>query len=328
MVINLLLLLVALVILTVGAEGLVRGASRLALRLGISNFVVGLTVVGFGTSAPELAASVASVSSGHPGIALGNVIGSNIMNIALVLGISAMILPIPVSRTVVRRETWVVIATSFLPYLALLSGGTLERWMGILYLVLLGGFFVLVWRTSRSHDTVPEADEVAKLRLKSGIGPVCFEIVLMLVGIVMLVLGADMLVEHASDLARGMGVSELVIGLTIVAFGTSAPELVTSLVATFRGNSDLGVGNVLGSCVFNILGILGITIIVVPIEVPTSTFFFDLPVMIGLALACIPILLTRSSISTTLLYVGWPADQLEDRTDSSIQPPPSTSRPS
>ena len=214
--------------------------------------------------------------------------------------------------------------------------------MGILYLALLAGFFFLVWWSSRTHGSVPAADEVAKVRPEPGLAAVGFEVVLVLVGIVMLVFGADLLVANASGLARAMGVSELVIGLTIVAFGTSAPELVTSLVATFRGNADLGVGNVLGSCIFNILGILGITIIVVPVEVPRSMFLFDLPVMIMLALACLPILFTGGRITrgeglalltgwlvyTVLLYVGWPADQLNERTDSSIQPPPSTSRPS
>ena len=156
----------------------------------------------------------------------------------------------------------------------------------------------------------------------------------------LLTFGADMLVDSATELARAFGVSELVIGLTIVAGGTSAPELVTSVMSTLRGKSDLSVGNVLGSCVFNILGILGITAVVVPIEVPSSVFFFDLPLMVILALACLPFFFSGGRISriegavllsiwmayTVLLYVGWPAKSLDSDTDSSIQPPPSTTR--
>ena len=342
MAIDLLLLCLSIIILLIGAEAMVRGASRLALRLGISAFVVGVTVVGFGTSAPELAASLTSVTSGHPEIALGNVIGSNIMNIALVLGISAIVLPIPVRKNVVRKETLIVIGVAFLPYLAFLSGGRLERWMGILFVIMLIAFLYYTWRSSRDEGGTPEEEEIERVKPKAGLASMTSELVLVCGGIALLVLGANVLVSSASNVARTMGVSELVIGLTIVAGGTSAPELVTSLVATFRGNADLGVGNILGSCVFNILGILGITIVVVPIEVPASVFAFDLPVMITLSVACLPIFFTGKGISrwegvlllagwliyTVLLYVGWPASQEDDRTAASIQPPPSTMRSS
>jgi cation:H+ antiporter len=340
MVTNLLLLIVSLVILVVGAEGLVRGASRLALRLGVSAFVVGVTVVGFGTSTPELAASLSSVISGHSEIALGNVVGSNIMNIALVLGVTAIIKPIPVKLNLVRRETIVVILVSLLPFLALMSGGVIERWLGGIFLLLLVAFLYWTWRTSRREGGAPEEIQVAEVSPPTGPVPVFVELLLIVIGIIMLAFGANMLVDSATELARAFGVSELVIGLTIVAGGTSAPELVTSLMAILRGKADLSVGNVLGSCIFNILGILGITAVVVPIEIPSSVFFFDLPVMVILALACLPFFFSGGRISrvegavllaiwmayTVLLYVGWPAKSLDSDTDSSIQPPPSTTR--
>jgi len=335
---NLLLLVVSLVILILGAEGLVRGASRLALRIGVSAFVVGITVVGFGTSAPELAASLRSATSGHPEIALGNVVGSNIMNIALVLGLTALIRPIPVSLNLVRRETIVVILVSILPVIALFNGGVLTRWMGGLFIVLLMIFLYWTWRSSRGDGGAPEEHEASEITPSTGAGQVILELLLIVVGIVMLAWGADLLVTSATNLARAFGVSELVIGLTVVAGGTSAPELVTSLLAIYRGKADLSVGNILGSCVFNILGILGITVLVVPIEIPMSMFVFDIPLMALLAIACLPIFFSGGRISriegaimlaiwmayTVLLYVGWPANALDSETAESIQPPPST----
>ena len=316
---QILLLISSLIILVVAAEGLVRGASKLALRLGVSHFVIGVVVIGFGTSAPELAASLASATTGHGELALGNVVGSNIMNIALVLGITALIKPIPIARELVRKETLIVIVVSLLPYLALTSGGTLERWMGALFVIVLACFITWSWRRSRETGGTPEEEELDEVKPKPGIRPVLAEGLMLVAGILMLTLGATLLVESASTLARSMGVSELVIGLTIVAGGTSAPELVTCLVATMRGKTDLGIGNILGSCVFNILGILGITVIVVPLNVPSSMFTLDLPIMIGLAFVCIPLFFTGKGINryegagllaawityTILLYVGW-----------------------
>ena len=340
MVTNLLILIGSLAILIVGAEALVRGASRLALRLGISAFVVGITVVGFGTSAPELAASLRSATTGHPEIALGNVVGSNIMNIALVLGLTALIRPIPVSLNLVKRETIVVILVSLLPLVALFNGGVLERWMGGIFILFLIVFLYWTWRSSRREGGAPEELEAAAITPQSGTGSVAIEVLLILIGIAMLAYGASLLVDSATKLARAFGVSELVIGLTIVAGGTSTPELVTSLMAIFRGKADLSVGNILGSCVFNILGILGITVLVVPINIPNSMFLFDIPLMALLAIACLPIFfsggrITRSEgilmlgiwvVYTVLLYVGWPANSLDSDTEASIQPPPSTTR--
>ena len=356
------LLILSIAVLVAGAEILVRGATRLALRVGISPFVVGLTVVGFGTSAPELAASIASARTGHAEIAVGNVIGSNIMNVALVLGLTAMIMPIPVSRTVVQREVGITIATSFVPYAALLSGGTIGRGLGVAMVAGLGVFLGWTFLESRRDPSLPVEVEEPEVTPRSGVIHVLTDLGFVAFGIAMLVFGAGMLVDSASAIARELGVSELVIGLTIVAGGTSAPELATSLVAVWRGRSDLGVGNILGSCVFNVLGILGITAIVTPIDVPREVFVFDLPIMILAAVACLPIMFTGHRINrwegvlltagfvayTVMLFAGWPfpADRgdvspdaattsvvspagFDDyRTAASIQAPPSTSSPS
>ncbi len=335
MAIDLLILLLSIAVLIFGAEILVRGAGRLALRLGVSPFVIGLTVVGFGTSAPELAAAIASATSGHGEIAIGNVIGSNIMNVALVLGVTAMVMPIPVSREVVRREVTVTILVSFVPFLALLNGNFVTRPLGGVMIAGLGVFLYWSFRAGREDGGMPIEAEVPDAPPASGPARSVVDLLLVAIGIAMLVLGADLLVDAATSLARRFGVSELIIGLTIVAGGTSAPELATSLVAVWRGRSDLGVGNILGSCVFNVLGILGATALVVPIEIPREAFLFDLPVMILTALACLPIMFTGHRINrwegfvltagfvvyTVLLFAGWPFPADRNGTPGDVLPP-------
>ncbi|MFM1832372.1 MAG: hypothetical protein RLZZ461_688 [Planctomycetota bacterium] len=363
------ILILALALLMGGAEFLVRGASRLARRLGLSPFTIGVTVVGFGTSTPELAASIASARSGHGEIALGNVVGSNIMNIALVLGVCALVRAIPVSRQQLKWEVWTTILVSTLPFLALLNHDTLDQTLGI---PMLAGLIAFLWWSIRrggesepSNGEEPATGEAITSHVRRPVGKVLplFEMFAMIVvGLVMLAMGANWLVESATTIARGLGVSEMVIGLTIVAGGTSAPELATSLIAIRRGNADLGVGNILGSCIFNILGILGITAIVAPIEIPSEAFSFDLPVMLVTAILCWPFMLDDLQIDkregailtavfviyTVMLFAGWPfpADRGKPlgggsttsavspiepddyRTAASIQAPPSTSSPS
>ena len=335
---NLLLLLLSIGVLVAGAELLVRGAGRLALRFGVSHFVIGVTVVGFGTSAPELAASIASATTGHAEIAVGNVIGSNIMNVALVLGLTAMVMPIPVSRLVVRREVLVTIGVSFVPFLAIFNGGVIGRPLGGMMAVGLAAFLYWTFRTSRDEGGMPIEAEIPDEPPRSGWMRSAIDLSLVLIGIVMLVFGADFLIGAATNIARALGVSELLIGLTVVAGGTSAPELATSLVAVWRGRSDLGVGNILGSCIFNLLGIMGVTALVVPLEIPREVFLFDLPVMIASAVACLPIMFTGHRINrwegfvltagfivyTTLLFVGWPFPA--DR-DSAMNPPAAVVEP-
>jgi len=309
------LLAVSLLVLTLGAEGLVRGSVALAKRMGVSSFFIGLTIVGFGTSTPELATSVTAAVRGSADIAVGNVVGSNICNIALILGVASLICPIALKLDVVRREVLVVIAVALVPWIALTSGGRLERWQGAAMLAGLAAYLWVGYVRGR-RDAQREAEAEAERELEREIGvdrpgrasrPV-LSVLLVLVGLGLLVGGSYGLVASASEIARGLGVSELVIGLTIVAVGTSAPELFTSVVAAVRGQPDLAVGNVLGSNVFNVLGILGLTCLVTPQAVSPQILAFDVPVMVGASVACVPIMLSGARISRAegvLLLCGY-----------------------
>ena len=288
-----------LVLLVVGAEALVRGASRLALAVGISPLVVGLTVVAFGTSSPELAVSIRSALAGSADLALGNVVGSNIFNILFILGASALIVPLLVARQLVRQEVPVMIGVSLLLF-ALALDGRIGRGDGILLLALLIGYTIfLVWQSRRQHqaDDAGLPDDVSASAGWQSRPPA--QLLLVAAGLGALVLGATWLVEAAVGFARYLGVSELVIGLTIVAAGTSLPEVATSIVAALRGQRDIAVGNAVGSNVFNILGVLGIASMASPagITVAPSVLAFDLPIMIAVALACLPIFFTGNLIA-------------------------------
>ncbi|WP_305041876.1 calcium/sodium antiporter [Geoalkalibacter sp.] len=302
------LFLVGLVALIGGAELLVRGASALAAAWGISPLVIGLTVVAFGTSAPELAVSVLSAWNGQPGIAMGNVVGSNIANVLLILGLSALAAPLLVARQVVRLEVPIMIGTSLLLVLLALDG-RVGRIDGFL---LFGGCLAYtVWTVRRSRREEHQNDVPAPASgnpwLQGG---------LILAGLVCLGVGSHWLVNGAVAIARIFGVSDLVIGLTVVAVGTSLPELATSVLASLRGQRDIAVGNVVGSNIFNILCVLGLSAAVVPGGVPValSALTFDLPVMVAVALACLPIFFTGHLIARWegglfflyyLAYVGY-----------------------
>ena len=295
-----LLFFLGLVLLVVGAEALVRGASRLALSVGISPLVVGLTVVAFGTSAPELAVSLQSAASGSADLALGNVVGSNIFNILFILGLSALIVPLLVARQLVRQEVPVMIGISLL-LLALALDGRVGRGDGVLLLGLLLAYTAFLVYQSRRQNQGGDAG-LADGVLASSPGwesrPAA-QLLLIAAGLGSLVLGATWLVNAAVSFAQYLGVSELVIGLTIVAAGTSLPEVATSIIAALRGQRDIAVGNVVGSNVFNILGVLGLSSMVSPagIAVAPSVLAFDLPVMIAVALACLPIFFTGNLIA-------------------------------
>lgn len=315
MVASLLLMLLSLLLLTVGAELLVRGSSTLALRAGISPFVVGMTIVGFGTSAPELAASVTAALREVPEIAVGNVVGSNIANVLLVVGVIALVKPIPVDSRSVMRDILLLVGVSLLPYAALATGGVLGRTMGVLFFAGLVVFLVRSWRSGRQS---PEEPPPAGSDWRASWW---FNALLAAAGIAVLVSSSALLVDSAVSVATAMGVSELVVGLTIVAVGTSMPELVTSLVAALRGRSDLGLGNIVGSGIFNILGILGLTAAVHPIEIAPQVFRFDMPLMILAAAILMPFAATGRRIGRlegatlaasfaaylALLYLGVPA---------------------
>jgi len=297
---ELLLFLLGLVLLVAGAEALVRGASRLALSFGIAPLVVGLTVVAFGTSAPELAVSVQSAVSGRADLALGNVIGSNILNILLILGMAALIVPLLVARQVVRQEVPVMLGVSLLLF-ALALDGRIGRGDGLVLAGLLLAYTAfLVHQSRRQHQGgdagLPEgmgASSPGWERHPAG------QLLLIAAGLGALVLGATWLVDAAVGFAQYLGVSELVIGLSIVAVGTSLPEVATSIIAALRGQRDIAVGNVVGSNVSKILGVLGVSAIVSPagIAVAPSVLAFDLPVMIAVALTCLPIFFTGNLIA-------------------------------
>ena len=289
-----------LLLLTAGAELLVRGAERLAASIGISPLVIGLTVVAFGTSAPELAVSVQAGLSGQENIALGNVVGSNVLNVLFILGVSALLSPLVVSAKLVRVEVPIMIGVSAL--LALMAcDGRLGRLDGTLLfgglLVYTAGSILFGLRekkaTGQKHLVARGHSEATRRGLWSR------SISSVLGGLILLVLGARWLVEAAVFMARFLGVDDLVIGLTIVSAGTSLPEIATSIVASLRGERDIAVGNVVGSNIFNILGVLGLTALVMPqgISVSPAAIRFDIPVMIVVAAACLPIFFTENRIS-------------------------------
>jgi cation:H+ antiporter len=296
---DIVLFIAGLLLLVLGAEGLVRGASRIASALGISPLVIGLTVVAFGTSSPELAVSVKSAIAGQADLALGNVIGSNILNVLLILGASAVIVPLVVSQRLVRFDVPVMIVLSLMTLLLSLDG-VIGLADGILLLI---GLVVYIWylvHGSRRQNAT-ESDEFAKEFGAPARTPMewVFNIVLVLGGLALLVLGSDWFTSSAVSFARLLGISEMIIGLTLVALGTSLPELVTSVIAAIRGERDIAVGNIVGSNIFNIMGVLGVAGILAPagVGVTDAVLAFDMPVMIVVAFACLPIFFTGGDIS-------------------------------
>ena len=249
-------LLLGLALLVAGAELLVRGASRLALRFGISPLVIGLTVVAFGTSAPELAVSVQSGLAGQSGIAVGNIVGSNIFNVLMVLGLSALITPLVVSQQLVRLDVPLMIGASMLLWIMALDG-RIGLFDGLLLTSGIMAYTVFAIQQSRKESAPVQAEYAQELGEgeNTWVGRLPVQITLIIGGLALLVLGAHWLVDSAVAIARTLGVSEVIIGLTIVAAGTSLPELATSVVAAMRGEREIAVGNVIGSCLFNLLSI-------------------------------------------------------------------------
>lgn len=297
---TLLMLAAGLVLLVLGAEMLVKGASRLAAVIGISPLVIGLTIVAFGTSAPELAVSVGAAWSGSADLALGNVVGSNIFNVLFILGLSALIAPLVVAQQLVRLDVPLMIGASLVVLLMGLNGN-IERWEGLLLFGGIVAYTVFLIRQSRKETNPQVQAEYAEAfgDDKAGGKHHLLNGVYILGGLALLVLGSNWLVNGAVQIAQHFGVSELVIGLTIVAAGTSLPEVATSVIASIRGERDIAVGNVVGSNLFNLLSVLGLSSIVSPagISVPDSAVQFDIPVMIGVALLCLPVFFTGYRIS-------------------------------
>jgi cation:H+ antiporter len=280
MITTLLILVLGLVLLYFGAEGLVRGSSSLALRLGVGPLLVGLTVVAFGTSTPELVVSLKAAYLGQGDISVGNVVGSNICNIGLILGFSALIIPIKVASQIVRVDTPIMIGVTALA-LFLLHDGSLSRMEGVILFALLVGYVLFSIRLAKNQATDPLAEEFTE-EIKVSKWGVWQDVAFIAAGLVMLVFGARFLVDAAIDIAKAAGLSEAVIGLTIVAVGTSLPEFATSLVAALKKEADIAVGNVVGSNIFNILGILGISAAVTPLS-STGITGIDLGVMAAFA---------------------------------------------
>jgi cation:H+ antiporter len=291
---TLLLFVAGLAALVVGSELLVRGASRLALSLGISPLVVGLTVVAFGTSSPEMAVSVQGALAGATDIAIGNVVGSNIFNVLFILGLCAAIVPLAVADQIVRQEAPIMIGASLLLVAMTLDGGIGRGEASVLFGLLIAYTVFLVVQSRRASAAA--APPVPGAR--SWDDPRWVQLGLVVAGLVLLVLGSEWLVSAAVQFARVLGLSELVIGLTIVAAGTSTPEVAASLMALRRGERDIAVGNVVGSNIFNILGVLGAAGLVAPeaLGVPASVLRFDLPAMLMVAIACLPVFVSNCRI--------------------------------
>jgi len=302
-----------LVALVIGAELLVSAGARLATRFGVRPIIVGLTVVALGTSVPELAVGIDAALSGNPGLAVGNIVGTNLVNILLILGFSAALVPVVFDRATLLYDVPAMTASALALYLLSL-GGTLTRPEGVLLLLAgLGYLAVRVWVGLRedvaTSEAEPSPDPAVRPRLvRNGL--------LLLAGTVIVVVGAELLVEGAVSSARSLGVSDAVIGLTVVAIGTSAPELVTTVMSTVRGNREIAIGNLIGSSVFNITIILGLTVTVAPdgVAVPDDVLATDLVLLVVVALAAVPTLvsgrrMTRAEgglfVGIYVAYLGW-----------------------
>jgi len=301
---TIILLIAGLALLIVGAEALVRGASRMAASFGISPLVIGLTVVAFGTSSPELAVSVQSAYAGQANIAFGNVVGSNIFNVLFILGISAAITPLVVARQLVRLDVPLMIGVSLLVYLLGWNGEISRLEGGLLFAGMIAYTAFSIRQSRKESQQVRDEYAAGFGGVAGGTHQTVFNMVLIAVGLGLLILGARWLVDSAVSLAQALGLSELIIGLTIIAAGTSMPEVATSIVAAVRGERDIAVGNVVGSNIFNLMAVLGLTGLVAPdgVSVPAPALAFDLPVMIAVAFACMPIFFTGFRVAR---WEGW-----------------------
>jgi cation:H+ antiporter len=298
MLIHVLIFLLGFAALVAGAESLVRGASKIALSLGISPLVVGLTIVALGTSAPEIAVSVGAVFNGRPDIAIGNVVGSNILNVLLVLGVSALIAPLVVHSQLIRQEVPIMIGATLLLVVMLIDGrlGPLDG--ALLFALLIGYVTFLVLQSRAETAEMRKAYEDTVGRSGRWDEHWAVQVLLIAAGLGLLVVGSNWLVDSAVVFARALGVSDLVIGLTVIAVGTSMPEIAASIMAAVRGERDMAVGNVIGSNTFNILGCLGLAGLVSGegLTVAPAVLNFDLWVMVAVAAASLPVFIVGREI--------------------------------
>ena len=292
--------------LFVGAEGLVRGSSSLAISFGISPLVVGLTIVAFATSSPELVVSIKAAIDGNPGIVVGNVVGSNICNIALILGVAALISPMRVKTQVIKREIPLMIFISFV-FLLVLIDGSISRWEGAIFVIGIIAYIILSYMYVRKDKDDVEIVKEFEKGLRTKPYKIWQSILLIIGGLALLIIGSKLFIDGAIETAVKLGVSQAVIGLTIVALGTSLPELITSIVASFRNENDIAIGNIVGSNVFNILSILGISSLINPIS-NSGVTIIDLAIMMFFTILILP--LCRSGFKLrrwegALLFTGY-----------------------
>ncbi len=305
---NLALVLVGVLLLTGGGEALIRGSLAAAKRTGVSPLLSGLLIVGFGTSAPELVVSIDAALNGRPDIAVGNVVGSNIGNVLLILGVCALITPLAVKPLVLRRDAVTVVAASIL-FLVLVGGSALARPDAAIFLLALVAYLVWAYRTERGGN-VPSAEmHIAEGAEVTALPKTALWIITAVVlGLALLILGSQVLLRGAVGIAESFGLSEAVIGLTLVAVGTSLPELSISIIAAFRRHADVAIGNILGSNIFNLLGILGISALLQPLPVHERILQFDQWVMLVTSLVLLVFLYTGSRLSRVeggLLLLGY-----------------------
>lgn len=297
---SILLFLIGLIILIFGAGWLVRGASRLAAGFGVSPLAIGLTIVAIGTASPEIAVSMQAAVNGQADLTLGNVLGSNIFNILFILGVAALIAPITIAEQLIRKDAPIMLGVSLLT-LAISLDGSISILDGGLLLVLLAVYTVFALKQSRAESMEVQDEyscEFAQNEPRT-VRSVFSNLFLILCGLGLLVLGSNLLVDSAVEIARSLGVSELIIGLTIVAIGTSLPEVATSVIAAMKHESDIAVGNAVGSNIFNLLGVLGAGAVFAPkgISVQSSVLQFDFPAMVFVALVTLPVFYIDNRIS-------------------------------
>lgn len=289
------LLIIGLIVLIVGGDYLVRGSSSIALRLHLSPLVVGLTIVAFGTSAPELLISIQSALKGSPDLVMGNVVGSNICNLALVLGLTAVINPVKVQINSIRFDWPMTMGASILLYL-IVREGSIAAFEGILFLIIIISYLIFIIQQSRKETkaniSAGDKDEIPEMPSKQ----IWKDLVFIAIGCVGLYFGSEWFVNSAKELALSIGVEERVVGLTVVALGTSLPELVTAAVASYKGQTDLALGNLMGSNIFNILSILGITSIIREIHVHIDILNKDIIWMLMITLMILPFMIMRREI--------------------------------
>ncbi len=301
---HIILFLAGVLILYLGAEWLVRGSARMAKLLGISPLIIGLTVIGFGTSAPELVVSMVAAIRKVDDIALGNIIGSNIANIGLVLGLSAIISPLKINPGILKRELSIMILVSGILYLMSLD-------LQISFVegaILFAGIILFNWLSyffAKRESKTNRAERVGSIRVE---GTKTRQILFIIAGLVGIIGGAQLMVRSAVFVARELGISELIIGLTIIALGTSLPELAASMVAAFRKESDISIGNVIGSNIFNILMVIGIVAMISPLKVSSETLILEFPVLLIFGIVLVPMMrtgLTISRIEGAILTAGY-----------------------